>query len=185
MSEIVQSSDDLIVIQTDSGATILEANAGGSTGPQGQTGATGPQGPGFTWRGNWNSASAYAVQDVVLYNANDGGDNRAYVCIQTAQGSGQSPSGNSAYWSLLVQRSPSAVVLGPYESTRVLGFVNSCGTSIQLSNETIRPSNSATVEWRKVNGTSASLPITLQQGDLYEVRLNSVTGRVYVGYEAA
>jgi len=52
----------------------------GPTGPQGNTGPTGPQGSGFTWQGEWNIATTYAINDVVEYNGS------SWICIQAVIG---------------------------------------------------------------------------------------------------
>ena len=74
----------------------------GPTGPQGPigtagtTGATGPQGLSIFWRGAYNNASTYLVNDAVSYS---GG---SYICIRRTTG-GNNPSDNS-YWNLMAQQ---------------------------------------------------------------------------------
>jgi hypothetical protein len=60
----------------------------------GETGATGPTGPGFTWKGIYSSATAYAVNDVVGYSG------KAYINIQA--GTNQQPDTATAYWTLYI-----------------------------------------------------------------------------------
>ena len=77
---------------------------------------------------------------------------------------------------------PSSVSMGPWTENRTLGFVNTAGFAIEISNETKK--GTGTIAFRRKNGNNASLPITLANGDLYEVRVESVSGRCYVGYRA-
>jgi hypothetical protein len=77
---------------------------------------------------------------------------------------------------------PVGLSLGPWTEARTLGFLNRSGFSIVLSNEL--KDGTGTVEWRRKNGSSASLPVTLANGDLYEVRVEGVSGRCYLGYKA-
>ena len=67
--------------------------ANGLTGPQGPTGASGPAG--LTWRGTWNVATAYAVNDGVQFNGT------SYIAVQT--GTGQEPDLSLTFWSLLAE----------------------------------------------------------------------------------
>lgn len=76
---------------------------------------------------------------------------------------------------------PAGLSLGPWTQTRVLGFVNRSGFSIKISSE--EKVGTGTIDWRRKNGTNASLPITLANGDLYEVRVEDVSGRCYVAYK--
>lgn len=72
--------------------------ATGPTGPTGPTGATGPTGPpGLTWRGAWDAAVAYAVNDAVTYA---GASYRRLVAGTTAT----APSGDPANWELLAAK---------------------------------------------------------------------------------
>lgn len=64
----------------------------GATGPTGLTGATGATGPGFVWRGAYNGATSYVVNDVVSYT-----DGSNYICISPA--TGYVPT-NPTYWAL-------------------------------------------------------------------------------------
>lgn len=77
---------------------------------------------------------------------------------------------------------PVGLSLGPWTEARILGFVNQSGYSIVLSNEV--KNGTGTVDWRQKNGSSASLPVTLAPGDLYEVRVENISGRCYLGYQA-
>jgi hypothetical protein len=96
----------LVAAQGATGAT-------GPTGPQGATGATGPQGPqgnpgatgpqgvpgpvGMTWRGNWASTNAYAVNDAAFYSTNGS----SYICTTAVSSGGAAPPSDSAHWGLL------------------------------------------------------------------------------------
>lgn len=77
---------------------------------------------------------------------------------------------------------PVGLSLGPWTEARTLGFLNRSGFSIVLSNEL--KDGTGTIAWRRKNGSGASLPVTLANGDLYEVRVEGVSGRCYVGYKA-
>jgi collagen triple helix repeat protein len=74
----------------------------GPLGPQGLTGdagASGPQGPagqGYNWRGNWDTATAYAAYDTVFY------DGSSYVAV--AASIGIAPGTDSTKWSLMAQQ---------------------------------------------------------------------------------
>ena len=179
MTDIITSSEDLVVIQTSSSsAMILEANAGGSTGPQGAAGSAGPTGASIVWRGNWSSAISYSNLDVVHRDIASGGNGKAYIAIQP--GANHDPMSATTYWQVIVERAASGLVLGPYETTRVLGFVANQAMTIQ--DELQRPIDSLNVDWRRKNGVSAALPVTLAAGDLYEVSCSAVSGRVYLAY---
>lgn len=68
----------------------------GETGPQGPQGNVGPIGPrGLTWRGTYNGATAYSVDDAVYYNGS------SYRCIVIS--TGNLPT-NTTYWTLLAQQ---------------------------------------------------------------------------------
>lgn len=181
MADLVVSSEDLLVIETDGGATILETNAGGSTGPKGDTGAQGAAGLSITWKGNWSSATAYSVNDAVHAAPSAGGSGTAFICIQANTNKDPDSGANSAYWQTLVSRPAGGVSLGPFESTRELGFC--APTDMTIYDEQIKPANSYTVDWRKKNGSSVSLPVTLAPGDIYSVKLSGVSGMVYASYK--
>ena len=76
---------------------------------------------------------------------------------------------------------PAGLSMGPWTENRTLGFVNRSGFSIVLSDEL--KTGTGTIAFREKNGTSASLPVTLANGDLYEVRVESVSGRCYLAYK--
>lgn len=180
MADIVQSSEDLVILETDGGATLLETNTGGSTGPKGDTGAAGAAGISITWKNTWSSATAYSVNDAVHRDIASGGSGKAYICIQAHTNKDPDSGANSAFWSVLVERAASGLVLGPYETSRTLGFVAT--QAMTIYDENIKPANSYTVDSRKKNGSSVSLPVTLAAGDIYELALSNPNGRVYAGY---
>jgi hypothetical protein len=176
MADLVVSSEDLLIIETDgSAATILEANAGGSTGPQGPTGAQGPAGSSLVWRGNWTSANSFSPLDVVHSDIASGGNGKAYICIQAH--TNKQPMTETSYWQVIVERAPGGLCLGPWESSRILGFT--APSTMTLFDENIKPADSYTIDWRKKNGSSVSLPVTLAAGDVYEVSISNPSGRVY------
>ena len=76
---------------------------------------------------------------------------------------------------------PAGLSLGPWTDARPLGFVNRSGFSIVLSSEDTN--GTGTIDWRRKNGNNVSLPVTLANGDLYEVRAQDVNGRFYVAYK--
>lgn len=66
----------------------------GETGPAGGTGATGPTG--ITWRGAYNSANTYSVNDVVSYNGS------SYIAVAASSSTNaQQPDTATAYWEVL------------------------------------------------------------------------------------
>lgn len=81
----------------------------GIQGPQGPQGVDGPQGVvGINWKGNWSSATAYAVRDAV-YSAAQGA---SYIC--TVAHTNQ-PVTNTSYWQLIAARGTQGIqgVQGP------------------------------------------------------------------------
>jgi hypothetical protein len=77
---------------------------------------------------------------------------------------------------------PAGLSLGPYTDTRVLGFVNRSGFAIKISSE--EKVGTGTIDWRRKNGNNVSLPVTLANGDLYEVRIEKTeSSRCYVAYK--
>lgn len=76
---------------------------------------------------------------------------------------------------------PAGLSMGPWTDARPLGFVNQSGFAIVISNE--QKEGTGTIDWRRKNGSDVSLPVTLANGDLYEVRVESVSGRCYVAYK--
>ena len=94
----------------------------GPSGATGATGTTGPQGPtgptGLDWLGTWNSGTAYAVNDAVVYNGS------SYISIQA--GSNQEPDTSSSYWTLLAQ-SGAAGATGPQGPQGTTGATGATG----------------------------------------------------------
>ena len=102
MSEyIVEPSANAVVNVSDDRMEVVYTPSP-VTGPPGTGGVTGPTGPGFVWRGDYNGATAYVVNDVTLHNTEDGGDGNQYIAI--ANSTGQNPSTATAYWDLYGQR---------------------------------------------------------------------------------
>jgi hypothetical protein len=84
---------------------LASKGATGVAGSAGATGATGPAGPaGLTWRGPWNSSTAYVANDAV----SDGGS--SYVCL-TPNTNDEPPSAN---WAVLASKGSSGVPSVPY-----------------------------------------------------------------------
>jgi hypothetical protein len=74
------------------------AGADGAQGPAGSQGPAGPAGPeGLVWRGAWNSATAYAVDDAVSFNGS------SYIAVNSNTNS-QPP---SADWNTLAAKGDS------------------------------------------------------------------------------
>jgi len=69
---------------------------GGIPGPQGDQGPTGPQGDGVKWRGTWNNATAYAINDAVYYNGS------AYISLSA--NTNQIPASQPTHWSLMASK---------------------------------------------------------------------------------
>jgi hypothetical protein len=67
----------------------------GATGPSGATGPAGATGQGYTWRGAWSNATAYAPYDTVSRNGS------SYVCILAS--TGNDPATDSTHWSIIAQ----------------------------------------------------------------------------------
>jgi len=119
---------------------------GGVAGPQGDTGLTGDTGPvGMLWRGAWNSGTAYALRDGVLYNGN------AYISIQA--GTNKVPNAEPTYWSLMAEK-------GTNGSNGSDGADGSDGLDFgfnYLWNTTTTPGNPGTGKVAADNGTFASI----------------------------
>lgn len=179
-----RSNDKQVVIQPhEEGIQVVSRNAGvpGAPGVQG-TGATAAN---WNPRGAWNAAVSYTRRDVVVYSYSTGGNGNAYICLQPH--TNQPPGSSPLYWALINEAAegPVGLSLGPYlaDGTSVLGFVNNGIYDVELSNETV--TGGGTVDWREVNGsTESSFPITLEPGDLFEVRVIGVVApdRTYVSY---
>ena len=75
-------------------AQIGATGTTGATGSPGAPGATGATGQGYTWRGAWNSATAYVPYDTISSAGS------SYVCI--ASNTNQTPP-NATYWNLIAQ----------------------------------------------------------------------------------
>jgi hypothetical protein len=74
--------------------------ADGAPGQDGATGPAGPQGdpgPGLTWRGTWDSANAYAINDAVYYLGS------SYVTAVAIPPGGQAPIVD-VNWSLMARQ---------------------------------------------------------------------------------
>jgi len=114
------------------------ANVGNIRGPTGATGTTGAQGPqgnpgiGFTWRGNWVSTTAYAVNDVVNRNYH------TYVC--TTAGTGFDPATDTTHWALMATGSIA------FSTTTVT--IPAVGSSM-------------TVVWDQINWMMTNLPVAV------------------------
>ena len=79
----------------------------------------------------------------------------------------------------IATQQPSSVSLGPWLYPGVIGFVNRTGTSITLSDEKTR--GNATIVWRKYEGNTVSLPITIKNGEVYEVNVTDIQTSTTVG----
>lgn len=60
----------------------------------------------FQWRGTWDVANIYAVDDVVNHNGN------AWVAVQQSFGVQGTPTGTSPYWDLMLQGSDLGTIAG-------------------------------------------------------------------------
>lgn len=179
-----RSNDKQIVIQPhDDAIQVVSRNVGVA----GEPGAAGENAFADNWnlRGTWNAATSYVALDVVVYSYSASGDGNAYICLQPH--TNQPPSTSSSYWALLNEaaENPASLSLGPYlaEGTSILGFVNNSILTIQLSEEMVTGDGS--IDWREKNGTvTTTFPLSLEPGDLYEVRVIGVTApdRTYISY---
>ena len=123
----------------------------GPAGPTGSTGAAGPPGQGYTWKGAWNSGTAYVPYDSV---SNAGS---SYVC--TVGNTNQAPP-NTSYWNILAQQ-------GVIGNTGPAGPTGSTGT----------PGATGTRGSQWYTGSGAPGTITGElAGDLY---LDTTAGDVY------
>jgi len=69
----------------------------GAQGPQGDPGPAGPAGPGLTFKGSFNAAIAYAINDAVNFNGS------SYVALAATKIGDRAPDANPA-WSLMAQQ---------------------------------------------------------------------------------
>jgi hypothetical protein len=191
---------------------LVETGEQGETGPSGTT-LTGSPGE-FAWRGGWSSGTSYDLYDIARYenssyicvnahtasNANKPGSGAGKWSVVALKGGtgaqgakGEKgdqgnvgpagPKGDTGNQGAQGASAPSSASIGPFTENRTLGFVNTAGFSIELSNETKVGTGSITL--RQKNGSNVSLPVTLANGDLFEIRVEGVTsGRTYVGYRA-
>lgn len=139
---------------------IGNTGATGATGPTGPTGATGaqgspgPTGQGYTWRGAWNSATAYNPYDTVSYQGS------SYVC--TVANTNQLPT-NTSYWNIIAQIGATGATgatgsQGPAGSTGAQGPTGPTGAAATIAagtTTTLAPGNSATVT--NVGSSSAAV----------------------------
>ena len=87
------------------------------------------------------------------------------------------------------QANEGTLSLGPWKSDGVLGFVNRTGYPITISNEKTR--GSATIVWRRYEGDTKTLPITIKDGGVFEVYVTDIGSssfggaRFYIAYKAS
>ena len=91
----------LMAAKGDTGATGATGTQGpqgdpGPQGPQGDPGPAGATGQGYTWRGAWNSGTAYVAYDTVSYNGS------SYVAI--AGSTNVTPGTDPTKWELIAQK---------------------------------------------------------------------------------
>lgn len=179
-----RSNDKQIVIQPHEDAIQVVSR---NVGVAGEPGAAGAAGVANDWnpRGAWNAATSYAVRDVVVHRKAQSGDGNTYICLQAH--TNQPPSSNALYWAQISEAAegPVSLSLGPYlpGGSSVLGFVNQSIYEINISDETV--TGGGTIDWREVNGSpETTFPITLEPGDLFEVRVIGVVtpDRTYISY---
>lgn len=86
------------------------------------------------------------------------------------------------------QSNEGTLSLGPWKSNAILGFVNRTGYPLKLSDEKIR--GTGTIEWRRLEGVTKTLPITIPNGQVFEVYVTGIGAsnfggnRFYVAYKA-
>lgn len=179
-----RSNDKQVVIQPYQDAIQVVSR---NVGVPGAPGAAGANATAANWnpRGAWNSATAYSVRDVVVHRKAQSGDGNTYICLQAH--TNQPPATEALYWAQISEAAegPVSLSLGPYLAggSSILGFVNQSIYEIEISDETITGGGS--IDWREVNGSpETTFPITLEPGDLFEVRVTGVLSpdRTYVSY---
>ena len=104
-----------------SGASGASGSAGstGSTGSSGTSGTSGTLGTQFTWRGAYNGATAYNVNDCLSYNGS------SYVCILSSTGNVPT---NTTYFNVIVTPGTSGTS-GTSGATGATGTSGSSGAS--------------------------------------------------------
>lgn len=137
------------VTTLDPGESATVANSGSESAatfdfgiPKGETGATGATGTSFTWKGDWSSATAYAVRDVVYRLGS------SYICIEAH--TNQEPP-NVTYWELVAQKGTDGEgagdVIGPASSVtnRIAAFDGLTGKLLKDGGKTIAEVEAASI----------------------------------------
>lgn len=86
---------------------------------KGDPGATGPAGTSYPWRGQWLTATTYAVNDCVQQNGS------SYICLFAHTSGTFATDLASVYWSLFVQK-------GDTGATGATGATGSSGANVNL-----------------------------------------------------
>jgi len=93
----------------------------GANGPQGPAGPQGPQGPPVNFRGNWASATSYAVGDTVFFNGS------SYISLVSSN-TGNQPDTSPTQWALLAQQGATGQQ-GPQGLTGAIGPAGPMGAT--------------------------------------------------------
>ena len=113
------------------GSNVIVTNSG-STGaatfdftiPRGDTGASGS----FTWRGGWNSATAYGTNEVVAYNGT------SYIAVANNQN--VRPDTDTTKWNVMAQAGAEGGSISSMEDTQISGTVSDMAILAYDSNGT-------------------------------------------------
>ena len=109
MSDYLESSDEVMLVEVGTDEYELVAINAPATGPVGPAGDPGLDGLMLTYMGEWTTDETYAERDIVINkdSGDDTGDGSGYICIQAHTSTAANrPNGvdGAAYWGLIVQR---------------------------------------------------------------------------------
>jgi hypothetical protein len=105
------ASQGVLPTDTTKWAILVTKGAAGDQGPKGDTGAS------IVWKGDYATGTAYAVNDVVIYEGS------AWVCVGTS--TGNAPSASSSYWDMMCSKGDSVALVD--KSTWAAGTVYTSG----------------------------------------------------------
>jgi len=105
------ASQGVLPTDTTKWAILVTKGAAGDQGPKGDTGAS------IVWKGDYATGTAYAVNDVVIYEGS------AWVCVGTS--TGNAPSASSSYWDMMCSKGDPVALVD--KSTWAAGTVYTSG----------------------------------------------------------